>query len=112
MTGLVGLCKENTNSHVAGKFSMQEASLKHQSQSFVDVQLKSRIISILQTAQGVTSVKLNSSIQGFYELDIRQTRKLSARQQSLHSDYQLFPCSGRLRDLRGDGTDIKTNLFL
>lgn len=36
-----------------------------QSQSFVTVQLQSQIISILPTAQGVMSVKLNSSIQAF-----------------------------------------------
>lgn len=44
--------------HVKGFVQMQ-------SLSFVTVQLQSQIISILPTAQGVMSVKLNSSIQGF-----------------------------------------------
>ena len=43
-----------------------------QSWYFVNVQLESQIISILPTAQGVTNVKSNSFIQGFYEEDIRQ----------------------------------------
>lgn len=38
-----------------------------QSQFFVSVQLQSQIISISPTAQGVMSVELNSSIQGFYD---------------------------------------------
>lgn len=31
---------------------------------------------------------------------------------SLHSDDQLFPCGGRLKNQGGAWTDIKTNLFL
>lgn len=50
------------------------STVQMQSQVFVSVQLQSQIISILPTAQEVMSVKLNSSIQGFYEQDIRQPR--------------------------------------
>lgn len=43
------------------------STVQMQSQVSVSVQLQSQIISILPTAQEVMSVKLNSSIQGFYE---------------------------------------------
>lgn len=44
-----------------------------QSQSFVNLELQ--LQSVLPTTKGVMSVKLSSSFQGFYELDIRQARK-------------------------------------
>lgn len=63
------------NSHVSFiQNPLNERSIvQMQSQSFVNLELQ--LQSVLPTAKGVMSVKLSSSFQGFYELDIRQARK-------------------------------------
>lgn len=72
-----------------------------QSQLFANLQLQSLNISILHTAQGSMSVKLNLSIQDFYDWGIRQAwNDLWDNTFSPIFDYQLFPSSERLRDLR------------